>query len=68
MLASKCFVKLFLIHSTISQNIDFDDDEDDYNMEDDNAGMPLFSNLNSVSPTSVDGTHFFFSRADAKTL
>ena len=44
----------------ISQNIDFDDDEDDYNMEDDNAGMPLFSNLNSVSPTSVDGTQTFF--------
>ncbi|KAB5563916.1 hypothetical protein DKX38_003970 [Salix brachista] len=38
----------------IYENIDFDDDEDDYNMEDDNAGMPLFSNLNSVSPASVD--------------
>jgi len=33
----------------ISQNIDFDDDEDDYNMEDDNAGMHLFSNLNSFT-------------------
>lgn len=49
-----------MINLYVVQNIDFDDDEDDYNMEDDNAGMHLFSNLNTVSPTSVDGTQLFF--------
>ncbi|CAK7356777.1 unnamed protein product [Dovyalis caffra] len=38
-----------------NQNIDFDDDEDDYNMEDDNDSMHLFSNMNTVSPISIDG-------------